>query len=392
MALRKQRRRSKGGGSVRQLPSRRWQARWRDGDKLRPAPMTFDTKLDAEAWLDRESWLTVRAGGTTKRHDPTLKAYADAWLAGRDLKPRTHAHYRRLLDQQVLPSLGVLHLSEVTPATVRAWYGEQDRSKPTLRSHAYALLRTLMTSAVDEDLIPANPCRIRGAGVSKRARPIEPASLPQLEALVAAMKPERLQLLVLLAAWCAFRQGEVTELRRKDIDVDAGVIHVRRGVVWVNGAYLVGGPKSDAGVRDVNVPPHLLPLVEAHLDQLTDKRKEALLFPGRHGQWLPPSTLRASFHNARDAAGRPDLRFHDLRHTGAVLAAATGATLAELMARLGHSTPGAALRYQHAAAERDKVIAQALSDLAMTGTVVLPSSGHATGGEDGAARPSSTSV
>jgi integrase len=56
-------------------------------------------------------------------------------------------------------------------------------------------------------------------------------------------------------------------------------------------------------------------------------------------------------------AGRPDLRFHDLRHTGAVLAAATGASLAELMARLGHGTAAAALRYQHAAQDRDQTIA-----------------------------------
>jgi len=74
------------------------------------------------------------------------------------------------------------------------------------------------------------------------------------------------------------------------------------------------------------------------------------------------------FYPARSKAGREDLRFHDLRHTGAVLAASTGATLAELMARLGHSTPGAALRYQHAAQDRDRVIAAALSEL-VTGHV-----------------------
>ena len=74
--------------------------------------------------------------------------------------------------------------------------------------------------------------------------------------------------------------------------------------------------------------------------------------------------LKRPFDRARQAAGRPDLRFHDLRHTGAVLAAQTGATLAELMARLGHSTPGAALRYQHAAAGRDAQFAAALSRIA----------------------------
>jgi integrase len=74
------------------------------------------------------------------------------------------------------------------------------------------------------------------------------------------------------------------------------------------------------------------------------------------------------FYKARDAASRPDLHFHDLRHSGAVLAALTGATLAELMSRLGHSTPAAAMRYQHAAQGRDQAIAEALSRIALGGT------------------------
>jgi len=75
-------------------------------------------------------------------------------------------------------------------------------------------------------------------------------------------------------------------------------------------------------------------------------------------------TFHKSYRKARHAAGRPDLRFHDLRHTGAVLAAATGATLAELMQRLGHTTAGAAMRYQHAARDRDAEIAETLSRIA----------------------------
>ena len=65
------------------------------------------------------------------------------------------------------------------------------------------------------------------------------------------------------------------------------------------------------------------------------------------------------------AIDREDLRWHDLRHSGAVLAAAAGATLAELMARLGHSTPGAALKYQHAVAGSDHAVAERLSKLAI---------------------------
>ncbi|WP_289019985.1 hypothetical protein [uncultured Ornithinimicrobium sp.] len=80
------------------------------------------------------------------------------------------------------------------------------------------------------------------------------------------------------------------------------------------------------------------------------------------------STLNKAWHPAWAAAGRPDLRWHDLRHTGAVFAAQAGATLAELMARLGHSTHKAALRYQHAAADRDARIAEALSAMVEAGS------------------------
>jgi integrase len=220
-----------------------------------------------------------------------------------------------------------------------------------------------MNTAMADELIAANPCRVRGGGSSKRAKKIKPATLGELEALVNAT-PDRYKLMMLLAAWCALRFGELAELRRRDIDVKNRVIHVRRGVTRTTGRRIVGNPKSDAGKRDVAIPPHLMPVVQTHLRDQAQIGRDGLLFSARHGGHLAPATLYRVFYPAREAAGRPDLRFHDLRHTGAVLAAATGATLAELMARLGHSTPGAAMRYQHAAAERDKVIAEALSKLA----------------------------
>jgi integrase len=193
---------------------------------------------------------------------------------------------------------------------------------------------------------------------------VQPATLAELETIVAEL-PDRYQLMALLAAWCAMRFGELTELRRGDVDLRANRVKIRRGVVRVDGEFIIGPPKSDAGVRDVAIPPHLLPMVRDHLARHTASGKDALLFPaaadGNHH--MAPSTLYKVYYPARKAAGRPDLRWHDLRHTGAVLAAQTGATLAELMGRLGHSTPGAAMRYQHAAADRDAEIARRLSAL-----------------------------
>jgi len=124
---------------------------------------------------------------------------------------------------------------------------------------------------------------------------------------------------------------------------------------------LVKGPKSEAGKRPINIPPHLMPLVKTHLTEHAQPGHHGLVFPSAGGEQLAPSTLYEVYYPAREKAKRPDLRFHDLRHTGAVMAAATGATLAELMARLGHSTPAAALRYQHASQQGDKNIAAKLS-------------------------------
>lgn len=212
-------------------------------------------------------------------------------------------------------------------------------------------------------LVAENP-----AGSTEAARPVAPhevttaATLEELAAIVAHL-PDRLQLAALLGAWCAMRYGEIAELRRRDVDLKNGTIKIQRGVTWPAGEPTVGTPKTDAGRRTVHVRPHLVPVMTAHLLDHVARGADALLFPAAQGGHLHPRTFGKRFAEAREAAGRPDLHFHDLRHTGAVLAAQTGATLAELMARLGHSTPGAAMRYQHAAADRDKVIAEALSRL-----------------------------
>ena len=364
-------------GSVRQLPSGRFQARYTGPDGRTytarteaGSALTFDSKQYADAYLARVSgdiqaarWVSPDVLKTVSRTPVTLDSYALLWLADRDLADSTLLLYSNVLTH-ILPALGGEPITSITPAMVREWHaGLRDETGPTMRAHAYSLLRTILNTAVADDLIPSNPCRVRGAGSAKRARQIRPASVAELEVIVTEM-PKRYRLMVLLAAWCAMRFGELAELRRGDIDVKAGVVHVRRGVIRGGGGRSVKGPKSEAGKRDVNIPPHLMAAVKDHLRDHVAASQTALIFPAAAGGHMAPSSLYAVYHPARDAAGRPDLRFHDLRHTGAVLAAATGATLAELMSRLGHSTVSAAMRYQHAAADRDKAIAEALSKLA----------------------------
>ena len=340
-------------GNIRRLPSKRYQVRFTapDGSYV-TAPRTFAARIDAEAWLvnqrraiDAKLW---NPDAVAKPKRTTFGAYAEQWLAdrqvaGRPIKARTRAHYRAILDRQLLPVFGDRPLSAITPADIRAWYADTLTDKPTMRSHVYSLLKTILASAVADEIIDANPCRIRGAGSVKRAHTIRPAGVAEIEALTAKM-PDRLALAVTCASWLAMRLGEILELRRGDIDLDAGVIRIRRGMVRVGGSLQADTPKSSAGVRDVAIPPHLLPRFRDHLVTHTAPGDKALLFPSSAdpARYLQVKALYKDFHRARAEIGRPDLRFHDLRHSGAVLAAATGATLAELMAprRTLHTASG----------------------------------------------------
>lgn len=166
----------------------------------------------------------------------TFADYAEQWMARRELKDRTREHYRKLLDQHLLPAFGSLPLASITSQDVRAWHAKFGTKTPTMR--AYGLLQTLMATAASDGKIAGNPCVIRGAGTTKRVHKIRPATLPEIEKITNEM-PAPYRAMILLASWCALRYGELTELRRRavviDADAEIGVIRVERGVVRAGG-------------------------------------------------------------------------------------------------------------------------------------------------------------
>ncbi|WP_326602343.1 tyrosine-type recombinase/integrase [Rhodococcus sp. PD04] len=362
----------RGWGQIRRLPSGRWQASYVGPDGVRyTAPRTFSAEDDAVAWLATERRHIDLGVWTAPGAEPdaadeaaplTFHAYAEQWLAERKLKPRTRSGYADLLRLHIYPVLGDAELTAITPATVRSWHSGLGTSTPTRNAHAYGLLHAIMATAYDDELIPANPCRIRGASTTKRAGTITLLTPAEVDKLAAAM-PERLRCSVLLAAWCGLRWGETSELRRKDVSTDRTVLHVRRAVVYRGGKFIVSTPKTVAGRRDVAIPPHIVTALEAHLDTYVDRGKESLLFPAAKGGHMGDYEYRKVFKPAAAEIGRDTLRVHDLRHVGAVLAAQAGATTAELMNRLGHTSPAMSLKYQHVAAGRDAHIAARLSQL-----------------------------
>ena len=189
------------------------------------------------------------------------------------------------------------------------------------------------------------------------------ASVAEVAALAKAM-PEHLRIVVLLAAWCQLRRGELLGLRRRDVDMLHGSLSVSvTRTKLMSGEMIDKAPKSDAGRRTVAVPSHVLPALTDHLERFVGAELGALVLTGEKGGPLRPQVLATAWNAARAKVGRTDLRLHDLRHSGLTWSAATGATVAELMRRAGHASPAAALRYQHATEDRDRVLADALSAL-----------------------------
>lgn len=361
-------------GTLRTMRNGRIQASYMYDDGRRYyATHTYDNRTDAEGWLANErklielgEWSPPEARAALKAvAGVTLREYTDQWIQHRDLTPKTRALYSRLLNTRILPELGDEILRAITPARVRAWWVGLGKVTPTSNTQAYQLLKAIYNTAVEDKAATENPCQIKSAGRPPKARDVKPLTPAELDT-VAESAPECYRVAVPVAAWCGLRFGELIELRRKDIhdDGERVTLNIRRAATRVDNKLVVGPPKTDAGIRDVTVPPHVAAQLRGHMKQYTGRGPESFVFTTTRGKRLSTTAFTKAVKAGFAVIGKPDMRVHDLRHVGATLAAQAGATTKELMSRLGHTTPGMAMRYQIAAQERDAKIAEAMSKLA----------------------------
>ena len=362
-------RKTRNFGTIRKLPSGRWQARYRGPDGLlRSAPSTFARKGDGARWLALTEaellgggWIDPEAGRVS------FSDYAAAWISERPgLRPKTIQLYRYLLRRHLTPGFSGQTIAGITEADVRRWRADLLNAgvTPVTASKAYRLLKAIMATAADDGLIRRNPCRVKGAGTENSPeRPV--LSMAQVYALAEATGP-RYKTLVLLACFCGLRWGELAALRRCDIDTETGTVRVSRQLTEVLGQPpAFGPPKSDAGKRNVIIPPMILPDISSHLASYAPPEADALVFTSPSGTPLRHSNFRGRIWlPALAATGLPGIHFHDLRHAGNLFVADAGANLRELMERMGHSSSRAALIYLHSTSDRQRTLADAVADRA----------------------------
>ena len=265
-----------------------------------------------------------------------------------------------------------MFLSDIDPAMVRRWRLRllDEGVSVSMVAKAYRLLRAILNTAVDHDeLIRRNPCRIQGAGSET---PDERPVLTVAEVMELAERvPDRFRAMILVATFGTLRYGEVSGLQRADLDLDAGTVFVRRSLTEVRGTGLVlGPPKSRAGLRMVSLPGVVVDELKRHLSLYVDPDPSAFVFTGAKGKPIRRGNFNplVGWAEVVESMGKVGLHFHDLRHTGNTLAAQSGASTRDLMARMGHDSMNAAIIYQHATRQADRAIANALDDQLRAGS------------------------
>ena len=279
------RRRRRGFGAVRQLPSGRWQARYRDKQgRLVPAPRTFPTKTDANKYLTLMEAEQIRGSHyDPKRGQTRFGVWADQWLKGATLRPKTRTLYGYLLRRFIKPTFTDIALNDIDDSLTADWLAElrelPDISETTV-AKAYRLFARIMGQAVESRYIVHTTWKVKGAG--RERSPEMRFATPEQVSLLASKVPERYRALILVAAYGGLRWGELVNLRRRHVDLRRGTVQVVEQATELAGKFTVAPVKSEAGRRPVRLPGSVLAVLRGHL-----------------GQWAGPGSMAWSSRRLR---------------------------------------------------------------------------------------------
>ena len=366
-------------GHIRKLPSGRYQASYigPDGHRhLRPGG-TVRNKLTAEAWLAEEERVIERGeweppDQRERKTEGSLKPlgeYIEDNISTRLHRPSraireiSAQNYRTILRNTLDgTALASTPIASITTADVSSWFHSLDPSKSRRNVESYAVIKSALGDAVRDGLIPSNPCTLRYVSRTPPRHQGVALTPEQIAAYLNAIHP-RYRMLVEVIIACALRSGEARALRIRDVAEDGSVVTIARAVVELSAGgkkrLIYGPPKTAAGKRSIAVPSSTAESLKtwrkSRLDETGDE--DALLFTGTRLGHIPAASLRTAHLQACKKIGLNGVTIHDLRRTGATLAAQAGATVKELMRRLGHTKPDVAMIYQIADEQRDRALA-----------------------------------
>jgi integrase len=327
-------------GTVRRLPSGRYEAVYTHLGLRHRAPTTFATKsaalaflAETEAEINRGRWADPTVGSMTVRQ------LSERWMMSNPAKTdSSRLRDQGILDRHLLPLIGGRPLHSIVPGDVQSLvngWTSRALAPRTVRRHV-ATLKAMFNFAVRNDYLGRTPCRainLPRVTVGQRHQ----LSVDDVERL-ASLIDYRYSLMVYLGAVLGLRWGEVAGLRLSSVDRVAHSVEIREQVVVTEGGgAAIGPPKSHAGRRTLSIPDALMRLIEDHVDH-HGIAVDGLLFPTEFGHPLTYSNWHARvWKPAREAAGLPTVGFHDLRRANATALVAGGVDVKTAQSRLGHA-------------------------------------------------------
>ncbi len=322
----------------------------------------------SKALNDREGGFTFDAGKLT------VEDYLKRWLSDsvRDtVRQRTFERYESIVRLHLIPSLGRVKLKSLNPAHVRGLYRSKLDAGLSPRSvlHIHRTLSKALKQATDDGLIPRN-----AASPVKAPRPrneeIRPLDREQVRVLFEAAG-ERLEALLIVAVTTGMRRGELLGLKWEDVDLEAGMLQVRRTLSEPKGGWIFEAPKSGKG-RNIRLTSKAVAALREHRKRQLEERIRlgtlwsdyGLVFPSSAGTPKSGGNLSRAFKAALKRAGLPEsTRFHDLRHTCATLLLRQGVNPKYVQELLGHSDIAPTLNvYSHILPDMGDAAAGAMDD------------------------------
>jgi integrase len=331
---------------------------------------TFRTRREAEAFerdqlarRDRGTWTDPSAARTP------FDEWARLWLgANPGKRPKTLVTDRNIVERHLIPALGGKPLGSIAPADVQRLVADLGtRLAPATVRRYYAVLRAILTAAVEADLIGRTPCRgIHLPAIERRERHV--LTPDEVRALAAAI-PARYRAMILLAVETGLRFEECAALRvgRLSLLGARPSLTVAETAVEAAGRLHFGPPKSSAGRRTMALSKALRDVLAAHLaaEGITGADRQQLVFTGPDGGPLRYSNFRYRvWLPALGAAGLENvgLGFHDLRRASATTMVLGGVDVRTAQHRLGHSDPRLTLGvYAQVTTEADRAAAEAFA-------------------------------
>lgn len=350
MPRKKDTRNAQGSGSIRQRPDGRWEARYtvgRDPGTGKQIRKSVYGKTQAEVRKKLNAVTVALDNGTyTEPSKLRLSDWLNIWLNEymTGLKPLTVKSYRATVNNHIIPILGRVPLTKINPHTVQTFINKLTEAlSPKTVKNVHGVLHQALSQAAIVGYVPSNPadhCKLPKVTKPK----INPLDKGQISAFLDAIRGDYFETIYLVDLFTGLRQSEIVGLTWDCIDFDKGTITIYRQWQKLKGGYQFVSPKNNKS-RVIRPPALVLSAIkQVRADQLEKQlragsaweNQESFIFTNELGQPLKHETIRVHFKKIAASIGLPDLRFHDLRHSFAVLSLQIGDDIKTVQENLGH--------------------------------------------------------